>query len=248
MKYILKRLLSAVILLTCSSISFAGEWTIVDKGTIRFEGYIEESDIARFDEIMNKDIDTLIVRSGGGDVLAAIPIAEKIQKKNMDIVVDGLCVSSCADYFFIAAKRKKVSPNSLVLLHGGITAKLEHDSEKMIEEMAGLGAKLEQVELYMKRWREGAKKEQEIYKNAGVDIALMEYTHIVTDRDYDYWAPPPETFKKLGVKDITEFWYPSSDKELNDLAHELYRKYSHKYSGSSPKLSILGGDINKYKP
>lgn len=244
----MKRLLVTIILLACSSISFAGEWTIVDKGTMRFEGYIEEDDIARFNEIVNENINTLIVRSGGGDVLAAIPIAEKIQRKKMDIVVDGLCVSSCADYFFIAAKRKKVSLNSLVLLHGGITAKLEHESEKMIEEMTRLGAKPEQVELYMKRWREGARKEQEIYKNAGVDISLLEYSHVVTDRDYDYWAPPPETFKKLGVKNIIYFWYPSSDKELKDLAHELYRKYSHKYSSASSKLRILGGDINQHKP
>jgi len=244
----MKRLFAAIILLTCSSISFAGEWTVVDKGTIRFEGTIEEGDIARFNEIINEDINTLIVRSGGGDVLAAIPIAEKIQMKQMDIVVDGLCVSSCADYFFIAAKRKKVSPNSLVLLHGGITAKLEHESEKMIEEMTRLGAKPEQVELHMKRWREGAKKEQEIYKNAGVDISLLEYSHVMTDRDYDYRAPPPGTFKKLGVKNIIDFWYPSSTEELNDLANELYRKYSHKYSNASPKVHILGGDIKQYKP
>jgi ATP-dependent protease ClpP protease subunit len=248
MIYIMKKLFAAIILLTCSSISFAGAWTIVDQGTVRFEGYIEEGDIARFDEIMNEEINTMIVRSGGGDVLAAIPIAEKIQRKKMHIVVDSLCVSSCADYFFIAAGRKTVSLNSLVLLHGGITAKLEHESEKMIEEMTRLGAKPEQVALYMKRWREGAKKEKEIYKNAGVDISLLEYSHLMTDRDYDYWAPPPETFKKLGVKNITEFWYPSSDKELNDLANELYRKYSHKYSSSSPELRILGGDINQHKP
>jgi len=244
----MKRLLVTIILLACSSISFAGEWTIVDKGTIRFEGYIEEDDIARFNEIVNEDTNTLIVRSGGGDVLAAIPIAEKIQRKKMDIVVDGLCVSSCADYFFIAAERKKVSLNSLVLLHGGITAKLEHESEKIIEEMTRLGAKQEQVELQMKRWREGARKEQEIYKNAEVDISLLEYSHVMTDRDYDYWAPPPEAFKRLGVKNITEFWYPSSDKELNDLANELYRKYSHKYSSTSPKLHILGGDIRRRNP
>lgn len=244
----MKRLFAAIILLACSGISFAGEWTVVDKGTIRFEGYIEEGDIARFNEIVNENINTLIVRSGGGDVLAAIPIAEKIQRGEIDIVVDGLCVSSCADYFFIAAERKKVSLNSLVLFHGGITAKLDHESEKMTEEMTRLGAKPEQVELYMKRWRKGAKKEQEIYKNAGVDISLLEYSHVVTDRDYDYWAPPPETLKKLGVRNITEFWYPSCDKELNDLSNELYRKYSHNYSSTSPKLRILGGDINKHKP
>jgi len=244
----MKSLLVAIILLACSSLSFAGEWTVVDKGTIRFEGYIEEDDIARFNEIVSENTNTLIVRSGGGDVLAAIPIAEKIQRKKMDVVVDGLCVSSCADYFFIAAERKKVSLNSLVLLHGGITAKLEHESEKIIEEMTRLGAKPEQVELQMKRWREGARKEQEIYKNAGVDVLLLEYSHVMTERDYDYWAPPPETFRKLGVKNITEFWYPSSEKELNDLANELYRKYSHKYSSASPKIHIAGGDVNHHKP
>ena len=239
--------LSLMWFLALYSLSFAGEWTVKDKHTLRFEGHIERNDIPKFNELVSKDIKTIIVNCGGGDVLAAIPIAERIQSQKIDIIVDGICASSCANYFFIAANNKKVPKGSLFLLHGGITPMLEH-KDQMVEYITKAGGTPEQIESYLKAWYDGAKKERDIYEKAGVDISLLEYSYRATNGKYDFWAPPLATLKKLGVKNIIEFWYPTSDEEMNALSNKLRNEYAKKYTIHSSHLNIMGGDIDQYKP
>lgn len=240
------RLLVVLIcLLSFSSLSCAGDWKVIDRHTLRFEGSIKIDDISKFNVLFTEDIKTLIVTSGGGDVLAAIPIAESMQRQHVDIVVDGICASSCANYFFIAANKKKVTQESLLLFHGGITPMLENKG-KMVEEMTNAGAGPEQIESYFKAWQDGAAKEHALYNKAGVDMALLDYSHRVTNEDYDFWAPPLATLENLGVKDITEFWYPASDEVMTVLAMKIRHKYGKNKSSNSTRMSILSGDIEQW--
>ncbi|HYC02142.1 MAG TPA: hypothetical protein VED40_02555 [Azospirillaceae bacterium] len=64
-------------------------------------------------------VDTVIVDSGGGDVAIAIQIAEKIASQKITLVVRGRCLSSCANYLFIAASLKIVLKDSKIGWHGG---------------------------------------------------------------------------------------------------------------------------------
>ena len=124
---------------------------------------------------------------------------------------------------------------------------LEH-KDQMVEHMSKAGATPEQIESHLKAWYEGAKKERDIYEKAGVDMSLLEYASRATNKKYDFWAPPPVPLKKLGVKNIIEFWYPTSDEEMNALANKLRNEYSKKHSTHSSHLNIIGGDIDQYKP
>lgn len=222
--------------------SFAGEWSTIDNHTLRFEGSVEISDISSFQEHVSDDIKTIILNCGGGNVLGAIPIAERIQRQHIDIIVDGICASSCANYFFIAANNKKVLEGSLVLFHGGITPLLEQEG-KIAEEMTKAGATKAQIESQTKDLHEGAIKERAIYKKAGVDMSLLEYSHRTTNGKYNFWAPPLETLKQLGVRNVTEFWYPGSDVEINALANKLRSEFAKKYSKPPKHLKVLGGGI-----
>lgn len=237
-------LLVLICLLVFPRFSCAGKWAVIDTHTLRFEGSINIDDISNFNELFTKDIETIVVTSGGGDVLAAIPIAEKMQRQHIDIVVNGICASSCANYFFIASKRKKVAQESLLLFHGGITPMIENKGQ-MVEQMTSAGFPPEQIGSYLKSWQEGAEKERALYKKAGVDMALLEYSHRVTNGAYDFWAPPLATLKKLGVKDITEFWYPASDETMKVLVDAIVQKYGKKDSSSSTGMSVVSGDVEE---
>lgn len=59
--------------------------------------------------------------SGGGDAEAGLAIGEFIAKANVDIEVQGICVSSCANYIFTAG-RNKILNKGIVGYHGNITA------------------------------------------------------------------------------------------------------------------------------
>lgn len=230
--------------LVFANLSCAGEWTVTDAHTLRFEGSVKSADIFKFDELFTQDIKTLIVNSGGGDVLAAIPIAERIQKQQVDIVVEGLCASSCANYFFIAAKKKKVGRESLLLFHGGIAPMLENRGQ-LVEGLSDAGLPPTQIDFYLKAWEEGAAKERLLYQKAGVDMTLLDYSHRVTNGDYDFWAPPPATLQNLGVKDIVEFHYPATDEAMKVLADKIRHNYSRKQSSKREGLRIISGDIRQ---
>lgn len=62
----------------------------------------------------------LILNSEGGSVSAALDIAEILEGKDLDMVVEGQCNSSCANYLLPLAGRITFSPGSIALLHGSI--------------------------------------------------------------------------------------------------------------------------------
>lgn len=61
----------------------------------------------------------LVVRSGGGDVSRGLEIGEAVAASQVTVVVDGFCISSCANWLFLGAPKKVVLPHSVVLWHGG---------------------------------------------------------------------------------------------------------------------------------
>ena len=63
-------------------------------------------------------IKTIIIESGGGDVIQGMDMGEWIYDNEVDVVVDTLCFSSCANYVFTAAKKKVIRENAIVGWHG----------------------------------------------------------------------------------------------------------------------------------
>lgn len=60
------------------------------------------------------------VRSPGGNVVTAMQIAERLHSMNAELVIDGYCESSCANYFLPVARRIVVEPGARIVLHGSI--------------------------------------------------------------------------------------------------------------------------------
>jgi hypothetical protein len=95
--------------------------TALSPEILKLQGRIERGDEDKFRDALTDEVKVLIVNSGGGDVIPALAMAERIRARGLRVVVDGACVSSCADYLFVAGRRQVVLQDSVVLWHGGIT-------------------------------------------------------------------------------------------------------------------------------
>ena len=83
------------------------------------------------------EITTLRVNSGGGITDEGIKLGHWIFEHRVDVVVDGLCFSSCANYIFTAGRNKTIMADSIVGWHG---------SEQQDEHIArGLGLTVEEL-------------------------------------------------------------------------------------------------------
>lgn len=85
----------------------------------------------------------LILTSQGGDVAAALDVAERMEAARMVVRVRGECNSSCANYILPLAQTLIVEPDSIIMLHGSIdprhVRRLEADRARIIQQSVDKG-------------------------------------------------------------------------------------------------------------
>lgn len=142
----------------------------------------------------------VVVRSPGGTVDEAVTIAEALLAQRVTIVVAGKCISSCANYLFLAGAAKIVLANSWVIWHGGPTVLREDESDPTRLSTA----------------RQSQRLSDEFYQRVGVNRNLMYYC---PDAGVDQLRIPPEVMDqpawsypadvletRFGVKGIDYQW------------------------------------------
>jgi len=100
----------------------AEEATIVVAGTtVIYGGKISDQGAGRFlDAVSGKKVAELIIASSGGEVNAGMKMGEWVFDNHVDVVVERMCISSCANYIFTAGRRKTINANSIVAWHGSL--------------------------------------------------------------------------------------------------------------------------------
>lgn len=96
-------------------------WYKVNESTLGFRGLIVSGSYDELLRLYQPGINTLIVNSGGGIVDDASKIGLLIHKNKLAVIVDGYCISSCANYFVTAASSVYLL-NGLIGYHGNITS------------------------------------------------------------------------------------------------------------------------------
>jgi ATP-dependent protease ClpP protease subunit len=185
------------------------------------------------------------IDSPGGDSRSAIFLANLIKEKGMTLVVDGACMSACANYLFVAASKKRVLPGSVVAIHGSLATGTVHFSSLTDEQL--------------KLVRENTAQEQEFFKANNIDYSLLaSYDSFILKLEKNNmievvkngtggancppirgWAPTKDELISWGVKGIGDFWYPETpaDFELVSKKTNLLAKYI--VFGTVDKLEAL---------
>ena len=89
-----------------------------NNGVIQYFGPIDMQRVEKFKRLYRPG-DKLLVNSNGGSLYAGIDMGNFIHQNRMTVEVANLCISSCANYVFLAAETKVLNKNSLVVFHGG---------------------------------------------------------------------------------------------------------------------------------
>lgn len=87
------------------------------------------------------DARLLMITSAGGDVDVAMFAAHLVSEMKLDVEIVGDCASSCANYILPAARRVRIDPYSVVMVHGG---PMPPDRQKIVDALAKSGLTSEQ--------------------------------------------------------------------------------------------------------
>jgi hypothetical protein len=188
-----------------------------DSTKLRYSGQIVESnDVVKL--FSHPNLREIVMSSGGGSVKAAIQLANIIRERKILLTIDGVCLSSCANYLFTAARRKRLLPGSLLAIHGSLSTnpspELRHSDEALVERAfiskLGIDARLYSLwDNYADYLKSSGKLDSVLGQNppAGCSKARL-------------WAPSRTDLEVFGVMGIEEFWYPTTQKEFAMLGGE----------------------------
>ena len=90
----------------------------IGTSTLKLSGPIDDAMRDCALSLLTPDIKTVHVTSKGGEVFAGRAIGYKIGEHPRHLIIDGLCMSSCGNYFVPAAARLTLLPRSVIGLHG----------------------------------------------------------------------------------------------------------------------------------
>lgn len=165
------------------------QWTRVSSTQLRFEGVIKPGSESEFKEKVNEDVREIILNSGGGSVRVALEIAKEIERRNLNVTVNDFCISSCANYLFLAGKVKRI--NGLVGFHGSVGALNDYNCTKKQSDTA--------CKIML--------DEQYFFKRTGISNKLFDITQsdskgMDDGHVYAYYAPSSQVLHDLGVRNI----------------------------------------------
>jgi hypothetical protein len=207
----------------------------VSDTTISIVGFIGVGSAGAFAALVDDKVRVVKISSEGGSTQDAITIAEEIERRRLNVLVDGVCLSSCANYIFVAARQKLTKPGSIVAFHGGHTHKPYRVGESQLS--------LENKNRMLIR-------EHALYMRKGVSLDLIVYsgqiTDGITDSDgklllpsvYSLWAPSKAELKRLGIDGVDNF----SDFENTKVVARRLSEFSLTYE------QIYRGNLHSFVP
>lgn len=106
--------------------------------SVVYRGELTEDGLAALRKLaQGRTIDTLVVDSGGGEIVTGMDFGYWALERGLNVMVDGVCLSSCANYVFTAGRSKTILPGSVVGWHGsaeqpGLLDQMHVEAEKAV--------------------------------------------------------------------------------------------------------------------
>ncbi len=204
-------------------------------GGVCINGFLDAGrDAPILDALKGTDPVTVVIRSGGGDALASMNVAEVLRARPTTLIADTLCASSCADYLIVAARRRVVLDDTLLLYHGGVTLDLLNDAAPQVAAVAKADPKVDYA-LGMEKTRvdiNGKITRQEALLTAsGVSPTLFRWMDLINHMTATEAAShcrdgtsiiqyPPQVLANFGLT-FDVYGAPDSQAAVDALLHKL---------------------------
>jgi ATP-dependent protease ClpP protease subunit len=203
----------------------SGSFIRINKNILKFEGYINRETYPEYLKNIDNDVKMLVINCLGGDTYSGVKMGIDIQKRKLKIIVEGLAVSSGANYLFLAGK-EKIIKNGFVGFHGNTQAAINKNSlddvKKEMEEQFKKTNKhfdtdenMQEAlnkswETFKKEQAEAIDLEKEFYGTNGVSQQLFDITQTEgkgllpeLQEKFDFLAPSPSTMKKFNIQNVS---------------------------------------------
>lgn len=179
-----------------------------DGPTLRFRGPIHEASAAAFENALNQGpADRLYVTSDGGYVDAGLRIGRLVRDHGLAVIVEGYCVSSCANYIFTAGRTRTIAPNAVVVWHGNAAQKDQREFDqcgRTVSSFEGLPLLAEEIdEMRASKPQRIARRQAEIefFASIGTDDYIARAGQ--EPRFYGNFTMTVEDMAKFGVRNVT---------------------------------------------
>jgi hypothetical protein len=144
----------------------------------------------------------LVVNSAGGRIPEAVQLGALVRSHDLEVVVDGICLSACAHFVFLPAKRKRLERHSVVALHQTATA---------ISDVLLASNRADLAAVYLPV----AEQEQDLYRAVGISrLVLVEpFLKILPTCYWEFKERPVESEYRTATITQFTFYVPT----LSDL-------------------------------
>jgi hypothetical protein len=206
-----------------------GEPTITIEGaTVTYEGPISDENIEQFlNAVKGKQLTTLVISSGGGEINAGMKMGSWVYDNGIDVVVEKMCMSSCANYVFPAGRSKIINKGAIVAWHGSIlqeSVMSDEDVRKSAKEAYDTLPESMKQTRSLDEWTRSAIEQTRAYKAASTTnqsaffkkIGVDEFICRVGSEKYgvkDFYILSVEDMKRFGVTNV----HAPEDYEKTDL-------------------------------
>jgi ATP-dependent protease ClpP protease subunit len=227
-------LLAGVLLLSSFSVTAATQVLLQDHQIIYRGNLTAEANAEVFSLYETSPVKPtlLSIRSPGGPIDAGLELGEWTHQRGLNVRVDDLCFSSCANYVFTAGAQKYLGKDAIIGFHGGASS----DSFNMSQMNATL-AKIpaqqrdkirNDLEQQLKQYLEAnRKRESDFYTRIQVSQKITtlghdSIYHIYQKTGFRGWYYSLDDMAKLGLKNIQMIdgkWQP----ERHEQRYKIFR-------------------------
>jgi len=180
---------------------------VLDGNKAIYEGDIGEEANATLFELYrkNKQVNTLKIKSKGGEINVGMDLAEFVYTNKLNVEVNDYCFSSCANYVFPSGMKKIIGKNAIIGFHGGASSTEFDDSEldTLPEE------ERKAILVFMAEYLQHAlKREALFFSMIGVEqkittLGQNEAFSKFDEADFKGWYYSIDALTKLGVTNIS---------------------------------------------
>jgi len=179
---------------------------------VKYVGEMTDAGFAALERLTRgRKVQTLVVDSAGGEIVIGMDFGDLVANRKVDVTVERLCLSSCANYIFPAARTKLIQPGAVVAWHGSarqrdLMVELNQIIDERVDSLRLAAGEKERKRQQMRRatadYLRGAQLRQDaFFSRIGVD----EYVTRIGNEEYHVgglYYLSVEDMARFGITDV----------------------------------------------